>query len=81
MSFMIYHINEITVRQKVAPEHVLGRVNAGMQLLARGIWPLGALLGGALAALLGVRTTLVISAAGVSLSSIWLFSPRVRRLR
>ncbi len=81
MSFMIYYINEITARQTVAPEHVLGRVNAGMQLLARGIWPLGALLGGALAAVLGVRTTLFISAAGVSLSALWLFTPRVRRLR
>jgi predicted MFS family arabinose efflux permease len=81
MSFMIYNINDITTRQTVAPEHVLGRVNAGMQLLARGIWPLGALLGGALAAVLGVRTTLVISAAGVSLSAVWLFAPRVRRLR
>jgi predicted MFS family arabinose efflux permease len=81
MAFMVYMINEISVRQTVAPEQVLGRVNAGMQLLARGIWPIGALLGGALAALLGVRTTLAISASGVLLSAVWLLAPRVRRLR
>jgi predicted MFS family arabinose efflux permease len=81
MAFMVYMINEISLRQTVAPEQVLGRVNAGMQLLARGIWPIGALLGGALAALLGVRVTLAISASGVLLSSVWLFAPRLRRLR
>jgi predicted MFS family arabinose efflux permease len=81
MAFMVYMINEISVRQTVAPEQVLGRVNAGMQLLARGVWPIGALLGGSLAAAIGVRTTLTIAAAGVLLSSVWLFAPRLRRLR
>jgi len=80
MAFMVYYINELSLRQTVAPEEVLGRVNAGMQLLARGIWPLGALLGGWLAAVLGVRTTLVVAAAGVLLSTLWLLAPPVRRL-
>ena len=81
MAFMIYFINELTLRQQVAPEHVLGRVNAGMQLLARGIWPLGALIGGSLAAAIGVRPTLTIAAAGVILSTFWLVASPLRRLR
>jgi MFS family permease len=81
MAFMVYHIDEITLRQTVAPEEVLGRVNAGMQLLARGIWPLGALVGGVLAAAIGVRTTLAIAASGVLLSAVWLLPGPVRRLR
>ncbi|HZF11803.1 MAG TPA: MFS transporter [Thermoanaerobaculia bacterium] len=80
MAFMVYYINELSLRQTVAPEEVLGRVNAGMQLLGRGIWPLGALLGGGLAAVLGVRTTLVVAATGVLLSTLWLLAPPVRRL-
>jgi predicted MFS family arabinose efflux permease len=81
MAFMVYYINELSLRQTVAPEEVLGRVNAGMQLLARGIWPLGALLGGALAAMVGVRATLTIAAGGVLLSTFWLLAPALRRLR
>ena len=81
MAFMIYFINDLTLRQHVAPEHVLGRVNAGMQLLARGIWPLGALIGGSLAAAIGVRPTLTIAAAGVILSTFWLVASPLRRLR
>jgi MFS family permease len=81
MAFMVYNINELTLRQTVAPEHVLGRVNAGMQLLARGIWPIGSLIGGLLAAALGVRATLVLAAAGVALSTLWLFASPLRRLR
>lgn len=80
MAFMVYSINEITLRQTVAPEHVLGRVNAGMNLLARGIWPLGALIGGALAAAIGVRATLTLAATGVALSTLWLFASSLRRV-
>jgi predicted MFS family arabinose efflux permease len=81
MAFMIYGINETTLRQEVAPEQVLGRVNAGMQLLARGVWPVGSLLGGVLAAALGVRTTLTISSLGILLSALWLCAAPLRRRR
>jgi hypothetical protein len=81
MAFMVYSINEITLRQTVAPEHVLGRVNAGMQLLARGIWPIGSLIGGFLAAALGVRATLALAAAGVVMSTLWLLASPLRRVR
>ena len=81
MAFMVYNINEVTLRQTVAPEHVLGRVNAGMQLLARGIWPIGSLVGGFLAAALGVRATLALAATGVVLSTLWLFASPLRRVR
>jgi MFS family permease len=80
MAFMVYNINEITLRQTVAPEHVLGRVNAGMNLLARGILPIGSLIGGILAAALGVRATLALAATGVVLSTLWLFASPLRRL-
>ncbi|MFY9826193.1 MAG: MFS transporter [Thermoanaerobaculia bacterium] len=81
MAFMVYMINELTLRQTVAPEHVLGRVNAGMNLLARGIWPIGSLIGGALAAAIGVRATLALAATGVALSTLWLVASPLRRLR
>jgi predicted MFS family arabinose efflux permease len=43
--------------------------------------PIGSLLGGLLGTTIGIRHTLVVGAAGMSLAFIWvLFSP-VRRLR
>jgi len=50
-------------------------------LLARGIWPVGSLIGGILAAALGVRATLVLAATGVALSTLWLLASPLRRLR
>jgi predicted MFS family arabinose efflux permease len=65
----------------VAPPDLLGRINAGMQLLARGVYPLGALLGGYLGERLGVRPTLALAAAGLLLSTLWLLPSPLRRLR
>jgi predicted MFS family arabinose efflux permease len=79
--YMIYTINEVSLRQHVVPSHVLGRVSAGMQLLARGVFPLGALLGGGLGARIGVVATLWIAAGGLLLSTLWLAGSPLRRLR
>jgi predicted MFS family arabinose efflux permease len=79
--FAVYMIHEVTLRQLLAPDHLLGRVNAGMQLLAFGILPLGAVAGGYLAARAGVRTTLALAAAGLLASTIWLLASPLRRLR
>ena len=81
MMFTVYSINAVSLRQRVAPPHVLGRVNAGMQLLARGVYPLGALIGGYLGERLGVRPTLALGAAGLLLSTLWLLPSPLRHLR
>ena len=79
--FMTLYITELTLRQSATPEHVLGRVNAAMQLATRGIFPFGALTGGFLAAALGMRATLVLSVVGVALGTLWLIVSPVRKLR
>ncbi len=56
--FALYTVNEITIRQRVAPPDVLGRVNAAMELASRGVMPVGALVSGALAQAFGVVPTL-----------------------
>ena len=77
----VYFLNEMTLRQSAAPPHVLGRVNAAMQLMARGMIPLGAIFGGALASWIGVRQTIGLSAAMTALTIGWLIWSPVRRLR
>jgi predicted MFS family arabinose efflux permease len=81
LGFPIYGIHETTLRQAVAPPELLGRVNACMQMLLKGVFPFGALAGGLLAASIGIRLTFAISALGVLMSSLWLVFSPVRRLR
>jgi predicted MFS family arabinose efflux permease len=69
-------ITETSLRQAVAPPEMLGRVNSAMSLLFNGLIPIGALMGGALAEMVGVRTAMLVGAGGYLLSSTWLvFSP------
>jgi predicted MFS family arabinose efflux permease len=80
-AFTTFNIHEIALRQSIAPGVVLGRVNAAMQLLTRGIYPLGALMAGVLAQNIGIRATLAAGVAGVALSMLWLIASPLRRVR
>jgi predicted MFS family arabinose efflux permease len=76
MAHATYYINELTLRQSLAPDHMLGRVNAAMRMMSLGMIPVGSILGGLLASLIGVRGTLAVAATGILLASGWLiFSP------
>lgn len=76
----VFNVNELTLRQSVAPDRVLGRVNAAMQLLTLGIYPIGALFCGVVAQAMGVRATLALGVAGLALSSLWLIASPLRKL-
>ncbi len=68
-------------RQTYTPRHLLGRVVVTMQFLNYGTIPLGALLAGVLAATLGLRPTLWITASGLVLASLILLTGPIRRHR
>ncbi|HTT64618.1 MAG TPA: MFS transporter [Bryobacteraceae bacterium] len=81
MAWSVYTINELTLRQAVAPSHVLGRVNSAAHLMFRGVLPAGALLGGALAEVIGLRGAMFVGAGGFLLSTLWLVLSPIRSLR
>jgi fucose permease len=68
----------------VIPDHILGRVNATLEVFSHGIaYPLGALLAAALAGWIGVRGGIAIGWAGMAVSILLLVLsplPRVRQL-
>jgi MFS family permease len=70
--FAVYSINEISLRQTLVPEHLLGRVNACMHILENSVMPLGALLAGLLSEVIGLRWTLLIGSSGIFLAIGWL---------
>ncbi|BCJ35865.1 MFS transporter [Actinocatenispora thailandica] len=75
------HVMAVTARQQLCPDRLLGRVNATMELTTYGVMPLGALAGGLLGTLLGLRTTLVVSGCAILAASLFLVLSPVRRLR
>jgi len=69
-----------TFRQSYCPHDMLGRVSASMQTLQLGLVPVGALLGGALAAWAGNRAALwILSSANLAPGAWRLMSPGLRQ--
>jgi MFS family permease len=77
----IYNINQVSLRQAITPDHLLGRMNATMRFIVWGTLPIGALIGGALGSTLGLRPTLVIGAVIQNCAFLWVFFSPVRALR
>lgn len=67
---IVYAISNVSLRQRLCPAQLLGRVNATMRFLILGLFPLGALVGGALGELVGPRATLFLAQAVVASSAV-----------
>lgn len=60
-SFALWNVLSVTIRQRLVPAIMLGRVNAASRTLSMTAAPLGALAGGGLAAALDLRAPLWVS--------------------
>jgi MFS family permease len=58
-----WNVITVSLRQRIVPDHLLGRVNAGYRLVAWGTMPIGAALGGLLGQRFGITTVFWTSAA------------------
>jgi MFS family permease len=67
---IIYAFSNVSLRQRLCPDELLGRVNATMRFAIMGLFPLGALVGGALGEWIGLRGTLWVSFSIIALSTI-----------
>ena len=67
---MWWNVIAVSLRQSIVPDRLMGRVNSVYRLLAWGTMPLGALLGGLLAELFGLRAPYFFSAAGLLLLAV-----------
>ena len=83
LGVMLFDVNLNALQATVTPDAVRSRVSGAYSTVNYGIRPLGAVLGGALGAWLGLRPTLVLAAVGGVLSVLWLLPspiPAVRSL-
>ncbi|WP_051399483.1 MFS transporter [Haloechinothrix halophila] len=62
IGIVAWNVIVVSLRQRITPNRLLGRVNSGYRLVAWGTRPLGALAGGLLAQLFGLQTTFAITA-------------------
>lgn len=58
---MMWNIITVSLRQRIAPDRLLGRVNAGYRLFAWGAMPIGALLGGLVAEAFDIVSVFVLA--------------------
>jgi len=65
---VVYSVTAVSLLQLATPAQMLGRMNATARVLEEGTLPVGALLGSAVATVLGVQPTLVLTAVDVGLA-------------
>ncbi|HUF52284.1 MAG TPA: MFS transporter [Dehalococcoidia bacterium] len=77
-AWTMHDINQTTLRQSITPERYLGRVNAGMRFSGTSAMLAGALAGGVLGEVVGLRATLIVGSGGLfaaaavlALSPVW----------
>ena len=79
--YTVYDINEVSLRQAVTPDRVLGRATASIQFVGIGVYLVGLILGGALAEIAGLRPTLIVAGGCGVLGAVWLFLSPVWKMR
>jgi MFS family permease len=70
VSMMLWNVVTVSLRQRITPDRLLGRMNAAYRLVGWGTMPIGALLGGALATWLGLRPTFLVAAVTTLLTLV-----------
>jgi MFS family permease len=76
---LVYNITQVTMRQRLTPPRLLGRMNASIRFVVWGVNPIGAIAAGVLGTVLGIIPTMWIGVVGGFLAAGWvLFSPITR---
>ncbi len=78
---VVYNINQVSLRQAIVPKNIQGRMNASMRWIVWGTIPAGAITGGVLAEVFGLREAIVIGVIGGLFSFLWVFLSPVRSLK
>ncbi len=78
---IVYNVAQVSYRQAICPDRLLGRMNASVRFVVWGTLPLGGLLGGALGEGLGLRGALWVAVAGEVASALWVVCSPLRHMR
>jgi predicted MFS family arabinose efflux permease len=78
---IIWNIGQVSLRQAITPETMLGRVTSIQIVATRAGIPIGAMVGGFLGEILGLRAAIFVFSGGITLGVVWLFVLGVWRIR
>lgn len=78
---MLFDVNLNSLQTAVIPDGMRSRVAGAYSTINYGIRPVGAIVGGLLATLIGLRATLLTAAVGGALSLLWLLPSPIPRIR
>jgi hypothetical protein len=73
LGMTVFRVAQISVRQTLVPDGLLGRVGGALHLLGWGIAPFGALIGGVLGQVIGLRSTLLLGAILETMIALWIW--------
>ena len=62
VAMVVWNVITVSLRQRITPDHLLGRMNSAYRLVGWGTMPVGAALGGLIAESAGLRPTFVVAA-------------------
>jgi hypothetical protein len=76
---LVYNITQVTMRQRLTPPRLLGRMNASIRFVVWGVLPIASLIAGVLGTAIGVLPTMWIGAGGALFAAAFVaFSPITR---
>jgi hypothetical protein len=81
LAFSVLSVNQISLRQRITPTRLLGRVTAARRFLIFTMAPMGALVGGWLGTVAGYQPTLVVGACITLVGAIIQYASPIRRER
>jgi MFS family permease len=79
-ALVVFEIGDVTIRQTIVPERLLGRVNAGMRVTGVGAQLAGTIAGALVAEAIGLRAALYLGAALGAVGAIALAASPARSL-
>ncbi len=71
---VVYNTAQVSFRQAVCPPPLLGRMNASVRFLVWGTMPLGAIFGGIVGTVIGLRATELVCALGQWSAVLWVIA-------
>ncbi|MFI6460457.1 MFS transporter [Streptomyces sp. NPDC050538] len=78
---MLLDVNLNSLQTSVVPDGLRSRVAGAYSTVNYGVRPLGALIGGELATLAGLRATLIVAAVGGAMAVLWLLASPIPGIR
>lgn len=77
----VFAVSQLAYQQAACPPDLRGRMNAAGRWLVRGTLPIGGILGGALGAIIGIRSSIWIAYAGEWAAGFLVFFSPLRQVR